>query len=146
MDEFLILTLPDLAPIQSTTSTIPVVPMEGLTFRTFTIPHVSSPRAAPTRQSRLCRLREGWLLNGSESFETSIRSSNTNEVGLPLQYSTSTITKEIHNRKFSPWADEDALKPRSYVLSNRYSISVILFDGHELTHFLRSCSLGRARP
>lgn len=52
-------------------------------------PSVTSLLEAPTRRSRSCRLREGWQLSGSVSFETSTRSSNINEVGLPQLCSTS---------------------------------------------------------
>jgi hypothetical protein len=59
------------------------------TYTTSMLRSATNPRAAPTRQSKSCRPREGWRPSGSESFETSTRSSNTSEVGLPQLYSPS---------------------------------------------------------
>lgn len=74
----------------STLSMIAVALREP-TFTTFMPPSVTSPLVALTRQSRSCRLREGWRLNGSVSFEISTRSSNISEVGLPQLCSTSSL-------------------------------------------------------
>lgn len=57
------------------------------TFKTFTPPSDTSPRAAPTTPSRCSSTRGGWQLSGSASCEIITRSSNSTEVGRPLLYS-----------------------------------------------------------
>lgn len=71
------------------------------TCTAFTPLSAISPRGEPTRQSISCRQREGWRPSGNESCVTDTRSSNTNEVGRPLQYSTSCREQGYPNRKQS---------------------------------------------
>jgi len=59
-----------------------------ITSTTSMLHSATNRHEAPTRQSRSCRLREGWRLSGSVSCVTFTRSSSISEVGHPLQYST----------------------------------------------------------
>lgn len=74
----------------STTSMTVVALKEQISIISM-LPSVISLLEAPTRRSRSCRQREGWRLNGSVSSETSTRSSNISEVGLPQLCSTSCL-------------------------------------------------------
>lgn len=137
-----------LALIRLTTLTTPEVPRDP-TSRTSTPTSVTSPREAPTRQSRSCRRREGWQLSGSESFETCTLSSNTSEVGHPLLYSTFLLSqnqKKMPNRKkLWSWAADDCWPDAAHVffllhslLPNSTHVIRVEFVELGLTAFLRS--------
>lgn len=79
-----------LVPTLSTTSTTVVALKEQISIISMLL-SVTSLREAPTRRSRSCRRREGWRPSGSVSSETSTRSSNISEVGLPQLCSTSCL-------------------------------------------------------
>lgn len=121
----------------STTSKTVVALKEQISIISM-LPSVTSLLEAPTRRSRSCRRREGWRLSGSVSSETSTRSSNISEVGLPQLCSTSClpiqkVVPKANQKKYikkmllaNRWFKMDAcLSGR--VLSFCFSFSGVLF-------------------
>lgn|SRR6478752_7827299 len=114
--------------------------------KTSTQTSVINLHEAPTRQSRSCRLRDGWQLSGSESFETCTQSSNISEVGLPLLCSTFNYDKETrwHIEKNNVvMGDRKCRWPRRrscFFPPNfeQHLCNIVEFVEHGLTAFLRS--------